>query len=101
MKRAPLFIVLFGLAMLASACGGGGGGGSNPLPHSNNAPQATTGAVIHVIIPNGAGGTSARKPAFISPNTATIKIGVYTVNGATPSPLPTPLSITIATNPNC
>lgn len=101
MKRAPLFIVLFGLAMLASACGGGGGGGSSPLPHSNNAPQATTGAVVHVVIPNGAGGTSARKPAYISPNTATITIGVYTVNGATPSPLPTPLSITIATSPSC
>ncbi len=55
MKRAPLFIVLFGLAVLASACGGGGGGGgSSPLPHTNNAPQATTGAVVHVVIPNGA-----------------------------------------------
>ena len=30
-----------------------------------------------------------------------ITIGVYTVNGATPSPLPTPLSITIATSPDC
>ena len=57
-------------------------------------------AVVHVVIPNGAGGTSARKPAYISPNTATITIGVYTVNGATPSPLPTPLWITIATSPS-
>lgn len=100
MKRAYLPIVLFGFALFASACGGGGGSGSSPLPHAPNAPQ--TSAVIHVLIPNsGSTGSSARKPAFISPSTATLTVGLYTVNGATPNPLPTPLSITIATSPDC
>jgi len=99
MKRAPLFFVLVGIAILASACGGGGG--SSVVPHGGSAAQQHAGAVIHVTIPNNATGTSTRKPAFISSNTATLTIGVYTVNGATPSPLPTPLSIAIATSPDC
>ncbi len=103
MKRAPLFVVLFGFAVFASACGGGGGSGSSPLPRAGGgAASKNAGAMVHVLIPkSSAASSSARKPAFIASNTATIAIGVYTVNGATPSPLPTPLSITIATSPDC
>jgi hypothetical protein len=101
MKRAYLPIVLFAFAIFISACGGGGGG-SSAIPHTGGNVQQTTGAVVHVVIPKSStGSSSARRPNFIAPNTATITIGVYTVNGATPSPLPTPISITIATSSDC
>jgi hypothetical protein len=101
MKRAYLPIVLFCFAIFVSACGGGSGS-SNALPHSGgNNVQQTTGATVHVVIPKSSTGSSARRPNFIASNTATITIGVYTVNGATPSPLPSPASVTIATSPDC
>jgi hypothetical protein len=102
MKRAPFFFVLFGFAIFVSACGGSGGGGSTLPARSVGATQQTTGATIHVLIPSANSASSrSRKPAYISPSTATITVGVYTVNGATPSPLPTPLSVTIASSPDC
>jgi streptogramin lyase len=103
MKRAPLFFVLLGIAIFVSACGGGGGSGTSALPNTGGGlTSKSTGATVHVLIPKNSGTTSStRKPAFIASNTATITIGVYTVNGATPSPLPTPLSVTIATSSDC
>jgi streptogramin lyase len=100
--RLFLFLAVASAAIIA-ACGGGGGGGSSPIPGGGSLTPSTksAGATVRVLIPNSSTSSSARKPAFISPSTATISIGVYTVNGATPSPLPTPLSITIASNPDC
>ncbi|HTZ54211.1 MAG TPA: hypothetical protein VMB20_04045 [Candidatus Acidoferrum sp.] len=100
MQRAFLFIALFGFAVFVSACGGGGG--SSSLPASGGGVSKNTGATVRVLIPKSSGtSSSARKPAFIASNTATITIGIYTVNGATPSPLPTPLSIAVATSSDC
>ena len=98
--------LLFGAAIAAFAalitsCGGGGGG-SSPLPASGSTASKATGATVRVLIPKSSSASSnVRKPAFISPSTATITISVYTVNGATPSPAPVPVSITIATSPDC
>jgi hypothetical protein len=90
---------------LLAACGGGGGGVS-ALPGTSQTASKTTGAKVRVFIPSSSGSTSVRaiakgRPNFISSSTASISIGVYTVNGATPSPLPSPVSITIATSSDC
>ncbi|MGC2243438.1 MAG: hypothetical protein WBA06_07425 [Candidatus Aquilonibacter sp.] len=101
MLRHRLFLFLaVASAALIAACGGSGGG-SSPLPGGASPASKTTGATVRVLIPKSSASSSSRKPAFISPNTATITISVYTVNGATPSPTSAPVSIAIATSPDC
>jgi streptogramin lyase len=97
--RVLVGAVLTALVALVVACSGGGG--SNTLPHSGSTLPQTTGATVKVFIPNSGTASSTRKPAFISPSTATITISVYTVNGATPSPTSAPVSITIASSSDC
>ncbi len=98
--------LLFGAAIAAfaaliAACGGGGSG-SSPLPAGAPGGSKTTGATVRVLIPTASSSSSnTRKPAFISPSTATITISVYTVNGATPSPATAPVSVALATSPDC
>lgn len=89
--------VLFGVLFSFAACGGGGGGSTPPLPN----PGATGGTAPFVfVIPHPQ--TASRKPAIISPNTATIVLSVTSVNNAPPvAPTPAPLTITIATSPSC
>jgi streptogramin lyase len=91
---------LAALVVLIVACGGGGGG-SIPLPHGGSGGPQTTGATVKVLIPKSGSSSTTRKPAYVSPSTATITIAVYTVNGATPSPAPAPVSVTIATSTDC
>jgi len=94
---------LFLFGALIAACSGGGG--SSAIPRGGSNAQSTASATIHVLIPKNGGSTSASsprtKPNYISSSTATIDIGVYTVNGATPNPLPTPVSVAIATSSDC
>ena len=103
MLRHRLFLFLaVASAGLIAACGGGGGSGSSPLPPGGGTTASkSTGATVRVLIPKSSASSSTRKPAFISPSTATITISVYTVNGATPSPTTAPISIAIATSPDC
>ena len=102
MLRHRLFLFLaVASAGLIAACGGGGGS-SSPIPSGGTTNYTkSTGATVQVLIPKSSASSSSRKPAFISSNTATITIGVYTVNGATPSPTTAPTSITIATSSDC
>jgi streptogramin lyase len=98
MKRSALFICLLAIGAAVSACGGAGGG-SNALPQQNSA--LNTSAAVKIVIPNAANGSSLRRPDFVSPNTASIAIGLFTVNGATPHPQPTPFSFQISNAADC
>jgi len=101
MLRHRLFLLLaLACAGLIAACGGGGGG-SSPIPNGGASGLKNIGAAVRVLIPKSSASSTTRKPAFISPSTATITISVYTVNGATPSPTSAPVSIAIATSPDC
>jgi streptogramin lyase len=105
MLRSRLFLwalLLFGIAV--AACGGGGG--SSALPGTGTSAK-TAGATVRVFIPNSGASTSVRsittksQPNFIASSTASLSIGLATVNGATPNPLPSPVTIAIASSSDC
>ncbi len=89
--------LLIAAASLA-ACGGGGGGGFTPA-QATPTPGATSaaGPVVNfsIVVPAAAATSSSavRKPAYVSPNTASVQIALQSVNGATPK---TPFSQTVA-----
>jgi len=96
------FLLVGILVIAAAACGGGGGGGGG-LPHGpvvgQNQPNAT--AQVRIVVPSG-GTSSSKRPQFIVAGTQSVAIVVYTVNGATPNPQPTPQVEQIsATAPGC
>lgn len=96
MLRLPFLLVT--LAFLA-ACSGGGHGPS-ALP--TTVPLAPGGrAAFQITIPKQPVSASAKRPALISPNTATIVLSVTSVNGVTPNPAPQPLKVSITDPTYC
>jgi len=96
--------LLTGFALLCgvAACGGGGGGGSPAVPPTTGGPGQAHSAsdTVRVTFPK-AQGSSKSRPAFLTPNTASFSLVVYTVNGATPNPQPTPLAIQLTNTQYC
>lgn len=97
MKR---LLIGLGIVCFAAACGGGGGSSSVTPTTGGPTKGYSANDTIRVTFPNSQSSSSRRK-AVLTANTASFTLQVYTVNGATPSPLPTPLSIPLSSSPDC
>jgi streptogramin lyase len=101
MRRPLLLLGLLLAAAIAAGCGGGGGAGSALTPqHDGPVAGQSAHTTISVTIP-GPSGSSVRTPKLITANTASFTLQVYTVDGVTPDPQPTPLSIQITNTQFC
>lgn len=99
MKR---FLLVGILVLAAAACGGGGGGGSSAVPPTTGGPTQghNASAPVTLTFPN-ATTSSARRRAILTASTASFTLVVYTVNGATPSPQPSPIAIQLSNPQYC
>jgi streptogramin lyase len=98
MRHLP--IALFLLCAVV-ACGGGGGGSSAVPPPAKQPSSQTAKAALTIVVPNAATQGAAR-PKFIVAGTQSVRIHVYTVDGATPVPQPPDTIAQIsATAPGC
>ncbi len=89
--RMKLCAMAVAISVALSACGGGGGGSIPSIPHtplpggpgggSTSGPQGT--ALFSITVPKAPAGNSSVRPAYVSPNTGSIRISVLSVNGAT------------------
>ncbi len=86
-------ILLLSTCVLLAACGGGG---SHTVPApgaATTSPQQTNtqSTAVHFFIPKPGQSplSQARKPAYITSSTQSIKITVTAINGTPPNPLPT------------
>ncbi len=89
-------LIGLGFLCLAAACSGGGGGGGSAVPPITGPQAHSVNDTIRLTFPSG---QDTKRRAVISPNTASFTLQVYTVDGATPNPRPTPLSIALS-NPS-
>jgi streptogramin lyase len=92
------------LVLAAAACSGGGGSSSGlPEPgHGGTTSAASPKDLIRVTFPSvGGSGSTTRRPAILTPNTASFSLVVYTAGGATPNPQPTPLAIQLTNSQFC
>lgn len=99
-KKADRIRILGGVlaAAMLAACSGH----SAPvMPVANPVPAAKSAAKFSISVPL-PGGSSAVKPAYVSPNTKSLAIGVTSVNGTAPSPAIPIVVVSLTTaNPNC
>ncbi|HET9028773.1 MAG TPA: hypothetical protein VFN49_01235 [Candidatus Aquilonibacter sp.] len=96
MRRVFLLLTLLGGL---AACGGGGSGSPvTPSQPGSHASDVSTG--VKIFVP--AAASQAKRSQFIVPGTQSVRIRVYTVAGATPSPQPPDTIAQIsATAPGC
>ena len=94
---------------LLAGCGGGGGGSSTPIttPPSGPNPMSSATLVMTFPLPTTTGSSTQRSPKFVSPNAASIKITINSINGNATLPAyvtPNPYIVSLSTtggSPNC
>jgi hypothetical protein len=96
--------------LLAAGCGGGGGSNSAPPPTQPTmaptaGPQALAKATLTLVFPVSATQSAAKRPRYISSNSANVDVLITSVNAAAPPSWATADQVTALTttggSPNC